>query len=249
MKGYIFALCALVIAVPAAAWTGPTQAAPGGNVAAPINTSGAEQTKPGMLNLLRLDIERNPRAGLRLFDRTIEGTSWDLFSNADAGSSAFHIYSNQVARDVVKVKDNGAYVTGNVWAGGLVGGTLQVTGGTPAAGHVLTSLDANGTAGWAAPAQGAQMLLVDSGFVNCAGIDCNSAQINFEQDFSTAPHIILTPRSISYSNGCRDDAFRYVFKVLEVDKDKFTAQAVGWDGGCGGAGAAVHEFEWLAIGY
>jgi hypothetical protein len=45
------ALAIAAIAAPAAAWTGPSTAPPGGNVAAPVNVSGTAQSKTGFLNI------------------------------------------------------------------------------------------------------------------------------------------------------------------------------------------------------
>lgn len=42
-----------------AAWTGPTQAPPGGNVAAPINVSGVDQTKAGSLRVGDILLNKN----------------------------------------------------------------------------------------------------------------------------------------------------------------------------------------------
>ena len=44
-------LAIAAVAAPAAAWTGPSTAPPGGNVAAPVNVSGTAQSKTGFLNI------------------------------------------------------------------------------------------------------------------------------------------------------------------------------------------------------
>jgi hypothetical protein len=49
------------------------------------------------------------------------------------------------------VNSDGLGVTGTVWSGGVVTGTLQVTGSSPAAGKVLGATDAYGTVAWIDP--------------------------------------------------------------------------------------------------
>jgi hypothetical protein len=48
----IAALTLVGVSYAQAAWSGPTEAPPGGNVPAPINVGDSEQTKVGILNIL-----------------------------------------------------------------------------------------------------------------------------------------------------------------------------------------------------
>jgi hypothetical protein len=109
-------------------WTLPSSTPPGGNVDAPINVSTASQTKNGALGLV----------GFANF-----GTS------AFTGTAAFN---SAIAVGPAAVPGAGSSML-NVIGKSIFNGTVQITGGAPGSGKVLTS-DGAGNASWVTPTTG-----------------------------------------------------------------------------------------------
>ncbi len=129
-------------------WSNPTATPPGNNVSAPLHVGSEAQTKAGGIGI------SGATGGLRLFDRANTTESWQWYANKDTttNKSWLRLWNHQDLRDQVTVDPTGMRLFGNLWSGGVVTGSLQVTGGTPTVGKVLGATDTQGTVGWIEPA-------------------------------------------------------------------------------------------------
>jgi ribosomal protein S6E (S10) len=139
-KGISLVLSVLVVSVITAytvlAWMEPGSTPPNGNADAPINTGSTAQTKNGTFNIKGGSIGLIDSGGVA-YSETINGGT--LFLN------------NNIGITNMAIGQNGNVGIGTVSPGAKleVTGQIKVTGGSPAAGKVLTS-DAAGLASWQA---------------------------------------------------------------------------------------------------
>ncbi len=160
----IFALCIFVAGAEAqtSGWSNPTATPPNGNASAPLHVGSQEQTKAGTLGV------SGTAGGFRIWDRTNATQGWQWYANNDTTSNTswLRLWNYQGQRDQVTVDGTGMRLFGNLWAGGLITNTLQVTGGTPQTGKVLVASDDFGNAQWdnlenVATETGATILIAD----------------------------------------------------------------------------------------
>lgn len=139
---------------------------PTGNVDAPLNTGSAAQTKAGDLNIGgNIGFGSNTRQMINLWSTTygigIQSSTAYFRTN---GNFAFYkggVHSNSqldpgsggTAQMVINSTGNVGIGTASPAAKLDVAGQVKITGGSPAAGKVLTS-DANGLATWQTPSGG-----------------------------------------------------------------------------------------------
>ena len=123
-SGVLAALAIAAIAAPAAAWTGPSTAPPGGNVAAPINVGGTAQAKSGSLILngnsgtYPLNVSGWASQWTALFNwppSSAPASSYGILVGSSAGGySQFQNASGYYA--LLANSSYGLYTNGNVYA-------------------------------------------------------------------------------------------------------------------------------------
>jgi|GEM_PF-1834561 hypothetical protein len=115
--GFLFAALSLLsLASVAAAWTGPSSAAPNGNVAAPINVGSANQVKNGSLGV----------SGLAVFGNTLlQGNSYLNFGST-AGTNGYGVRDNA---GVLEFKNSGgSWASLQATIAGFVGSQWTTSG-------------------------------------------------------------------------------------------------------------------------
>jgi len=152
------------------AWVEPSDAPPGGNLGAPINTSSIGQAKRGALGAksLLLGGQDSYDWGIARFKAGDYGywdvssvfnyTNSDLIFSSSNGGEKLRVNANgQLClgyKDANCTGDSGLLINGNVGVGTAtpvakldIVGNIKITDGTQGAGKALTS-NANGTASW-----------------------------------------------------------------------------------------------------
>ncbi len=169
----VFVVVSVAHAQTGGSWSNPTATPPGNNVSAPLHVGSAAQEKQGTLGV------RGTTGAFRIFDRETPTDSWAWYAARDNAStnSWLRLWNYQDLRDQLSVDRTGMRLFGNLWSGGVVSGTLQVTGGSPKTGMVLKSTDDFGTAAWSDNSEGATILVADLVIPNLTSIGSTGTNV------------------------------------------------------------------------
>jgi hypothetical protein len=169
----VFVVVSVAHAQTGGSWSNPTATPPGNNVSAPLHVGSAAQEKQGTLGV------RGTTGAFRIYDRETPTDSWALYAARDNAStnSWLRLWNYQDLRDQLSVDRTGMRLFGNLWSGGVVSGTLQVTGGSPKTGMVLKSTDDFGTAAWSENTEGATILVADLVIPNLTSIGSTGTNV------------------------------------------------------------------------
>ena len=128
----------IIYAQTAGSWTPPTDIPPAGNVPAPVNIGNNQQWKLGQLNV----------------NTNTDGTTGTYATGFTTwGKSIFNgqvdIAADTVTPNSMRLVNNGKSQFKDT---AYFDGQIQIKGGSPGVGKVLTSTDTNGLASWVTPA-------------------------------------------------------------------------------------------------
>ena len=202
-----------------------------------INNNGIESANNIVANGA-VDV-KGTTAGVKLFNRTEPAKLWQWYSYS-LGSPLKNraaLYNHDTSSDQLWVNSDGLGVTGTVWSGGVVTGTLQVTNGSPAVGKVLGATDVHGTVGWVEPkvtyqnetfnylpANVGEDIYVATGAIfasyneNHSGPTLHGGQVDtcdgeFRNKYECPVNVARTCMDYGNAYSCRDDACTYGFNV------------------------------------